>query len=61
MTKQSKQKPLTEDEIDAIVIAQVDDDDAWEEELSVTPVSRPSVARKADPSTNHPASHRGPR
>lgn len=43
MTKQTKQKLLTEDEIDEIVIAQVDDDDAWEEEISVTPVSRPRV------------------
>jgi hypothetical protein len=43
MTKQPKQKPLTGDEIDEIVIAQVDDDNAWEEEISVTPVSRPHV------------------
>ena len=33
---------MTEDEIDEIVIAQVDDDDAWEEEIVVTPVSRTS-------------------
>ena len=29
---------LTEDEIDEIVISQIDDDEAWEEEISVTPV-----------------------
>jgi hypothetical protein len=32
---------MTEDEIDEIVIAQLDDDDAWEEEIPVTPVSPP--------------------
>ena len=59
MTKQTKQKALTEDEIDEIVIAQVDDDDAWEEEISVTPVSRPHVA-VGDNSTGHQG-HRNPR
>ena len=34
------QESLTEEEIDQIVIEQIDDDDAWEEEISVTPVSR---------------------
>jgi hypothetical protein len=52
MTKQPKQKPLTEDEIDEIVIAQVHNDDAWEEEITVTPVSRPHVVR-VDPSADH--------
>jgi hypothetical protein len=52
MTKQTKQKVLTEDEIDEIVIAQVDDDDAWEEEISVTPVSRPHVAVETLPTDN---------
>jgi hypothetical protein len=33
-------EPLTEGEIDQIVIEQTDDDDAWEEEIAVTPVSR---------------------
>jgi hypothetical protein len=42
------QKPLTDDEIDEIVIAQVDDDDAWEEEITVTPVSGQRVARDAE-------------
>jgi hypothetical protein len=53
MTKQAKQKPLTEDEIDEIVIAQVDDDDAWEEEITVTPVSRSRAADIVD--SDHPA------
>ena len=60
MTKQTKQKALTEDEIDEIVIAQVDDDDAWEEEISVTPVSRPRVAVEEDDATRHQG-HRNPR
>jgi hypothetical protein len=55
MSKQPKQKPLTDEEIDEIVIAQVDDDDAWEEEFSVTPVSRPRVAQVDD------SEHRGQR
>ncbi len=59
MTKQTKQKTLTEDEIDEIVIAQVDDDDAWEEEILVSPVSRPHVAAEPD-STRHQG-HRNPR
>ena len=42
------QKPLTDDEIDEIVIAQVDDDDAWEEEITVTPVSRAQASRDAE-------------
>jgi hypothetical protein len=53
MTKQAKQNPLTDDEIDEIVIAQVDDDDAWEEEISVTPVSRPRGSHVVD--SDHPA------
>ncbi|HXA15449.1 MAG TPA: hypothetical protein VN380_00535 [Thermoanaerobaculia bacterium] len=52
MTKQTKQKALTEDEIDEIVIAQVDDDEAWEEEFSVTPVSLPHAAVENE-STRH--------
>lgn len=56
MTKQPRQKPLTDDEIDEIVIAQVDDDDAWEEEITVTPVSRPHVT-----SVDRSADHRGSR
>jgi hypothetical protein len=43
-----KQKPLTNEEIDEIVIAQIDDDDAWEEEVPVTPVSRAKVSRDAE-------------
>ena len=42
------QNPLTNEEIDEIVIAQVADDDAWEEEISVTPVSRVQVFRDAE-------------
>jgi hypothetical protein len=57
MTKQTKQKALTEDEIDEIVIAQVHD--AWEEEISVTPVTRPLVAVEKQ-STGHQG-HRNPR
>jgi|GEM_PF-1112450 len=52
MSEQPKQKPLTDEEIDEIVIAQVDDDDAWEEEFSVTPVSRPRTAQGSD--SKHP-------
>ena len=36
------QESLSEHEIDEIVIAQVEDDDAWEEEVSVTPVLSPN-------------------
>jgi hypothetical protein len=52
MSKQPEQKPLTNEEIDEIVIAQVDDDDAWEEEFSVTPVSRSRTAQVHD--SEHP-------
>jgi hypothetical protein len=55
MTKQTKQRTLTEDEIDEIVIAQVHDDDAWEEPFEVTPISRPRVVRDANLPTKHPA------
>ena len=58
MTEQPKHKPLTDDEIDEIVISQIDDDDAWEEEITVTPVPRPRVVREADPSANQPAGRR---
>jgi len=54
MTKQPKQAPLTDEEIDEIVIAQVDDDDAWEEEIVVTPLTRPRVLRDTGASANHP-------
>ena len=47
--KQPTQGPLTEDEIDEIVISQAHDDDAWEEEFEVTPISRP---RDANPLAN---------
>ncbi len=53
MTKRAKQKPLTDDEIDEIVVAQVDDDDAWEEEITVTPVSRPRASHIVN--SDHPA------
>jgi len=42
------QEPLTNDEIDEIVIAQVHDDDAWEEEISVTPVSGSRITGEAE-------------
>jgi len=48
MSKQAKQTPLTEEEIDEIVIGQIDDDDAWEPEISVTPVSNAHVATDHD-------------
>ena len=59
MTKQTNQKTLTENEIDEIVIAQVDDDEAWEEEFSVTPVSRPHAAVENELLRHQ--SHRNPR
>lgn len=59
MTKQAEQKALTQDEIDEIVIAQVHDDDAWEEAISVTPVKRPLVAVEKQ-STGRPG-HRNSR
>jgi hypothetical protein len=49
MKKEQKERPLTEEEIDEIVIAQADDDDAWEEEIEVTPISRRSIKRNANP------------
>jgi hypothetical protein len=55
MTKQTKEKPLTEEEMDEIAISQAYDDDAWEEEIVVTPISRPRVIRDANPPTKHPA------
>jgi hypothetical protein len=55
MTKQTKQKPLTEEEMDEIAIRDAHDDDAWEEPFEVTPISRPRVIRDANPPTKHPA------
>jgi hypothetical protein len=55
MKKQPREKPLTEDEIDEIAISQAHDDDAWEEEFEVTPISRPRVIRGANPPAKHPA------
>jgi hypothetical protein len=46
MTKETRQEPLTEEEIDEIVIAQAHDDDAWEEEFVVTPISRTRTERE---------------
>jgi len=48
------QRPLTEDEIDEIAIRQAHDDDAWEEEFVVTPISR-LRARDANPPSKDPA------
>ena len=53
--KQPTQGPLTEDEIDEIVISQAHDDDAWEEEFEVMPISRPRVTRDANPPAKDPA------
>lgn len=54
MKKQTKDKPLTEEEIDEIVISQAHDDDAWEEEIEVTPISRPRVIGDANPPKHQP-------
>jgi hypothetical protein len=51
MKKQTRKKPRTEDEKDEIAISQAHDDDAWEEPIEVTPISRPRVIRDA----KHPA------
>lgn len=47
MKKRTKGKPLTEEEIDEIVIAQAHNDDAWEEEFEVIPISKPRFIREA--------------
>jgi len=54
MKKQTKEKPLTEEEMDEIAISQAHNDDAWEEEFVVTPISRPRVIRDVNPPTKHP-------
>ena len=36
MSTDTKRKPLTEEEIDALVVAQADDDSVWEEPVRVT-------------------------
>jgi hypothetical protein len=41
--------------MDEIAISQAHDDDAWEEEFVVTPISRPRVIRDANPPTKDPA------
>jgi hypothetical protein len=48
MNKLSKQEELTEEEMDEIAISQADDDDAWGEEITVTPVARARAARIED-------------
>jgi hypothetical protein len=55
MKKQTKEKTLTEEEMDEIAISQAHDDDAWEEPFEVTPISRPRVIRDANPQAKHPA------
>jgi hypothetical protein len=55
MKKPKKKGPLTEDEIDEIVIAQAHNDDAWEEEFEVVPISKPRVIRDANSPAKHPA------
>jgi len=47
-----KERPLTDEEIDEQVLAQADDDDAWEEEIVVTP------SRAAEPAAVQPAGRR---
>jgi hypothetical protein len=47
-----EERPLTEEEIDERVIAQADDNDAWDEEIVVTPT------RAAEPAAVQPASRR---
>jgi hypothetical protein len=46
MTKEPRQEPLTQEEIDEIAIAQAHDDAAWEEAFVVTPISRTPVERE---------------
>jgi hypothetical protein len=55
MKKQIKGKPLTEEEMDEIAISQAHNDDAWEEEFEVIPISKPRIVRDANPQTKHPA------
>jgi hypothetical protein len=47
MKKQTKEKPLTEEEMDEIAISQAHNDDAWEEEFEVVPISKPRIVRDA--------------
>ncbi len=55
MKKPTKEKPLTEEEMDELAIAQAHDDDAWEEPFEVTPISRPRVIRAVNPPAKRPA------
>jgi hypothetical protein len=55
MKKQIKEKPLTEEEMDEIAISQAHNDDAWEEEFEVIPISKPRIVHGANPQTKHPA------
>jgi hypothetical protein len=54
MKKQTKKEPLTEEEKDEIAISQAHNDDAWEEEFEVTPISRPRAIRDANPPAGRP-------
>jgi len=44
MTKQAKKRTLTDDEIDALVIAEADDETAWREPIVVHPSKSPRPA-----------------
>jgi len=71
MKKQTKEKPLTEEEMDEIAISQAHNDDAWEEEFEVTPtrILRRGIRRPApstdnchlicDPGHKNPVRHAG--
>jgi hypothetical protein len=54
MKKQTKEKTLTEEEMDEIAISQAHNDDAWEEEFEVIPISKPRVIRDANAPAKHP-------
>jgi predicted double-glycine peptidase len=54
MKKQTKGKTLTEEEMDEIAISQAHDDDAWEEEFEVIPISKPRIVRDTNPPAKHP-------
>lgn len=58
MKKQTKEKPLTEEEMDEIAISQAHNDDAWEEEFEVVPISKPRIVRGAKPLTKNPVAAR---
>jgi hypothetical protein len=58
MKKQTKEKTLTEEEMDEIAISQARNDDAWEEEFEVVPISKPRIVPDAKPLTKNPVAAR---